>query len=119
MNQKTLEFQENDLIVGDEIFVDEDGTIEVVLETYFDVDKKFNLQTREDPDTWVNLYARYNPETNQFSMLYFVDEPDKSTEFSYQPSENEKKLIFSMIQKKVRYLYACSLEEFVKETLAV
>ena len=35
--------------------------ITVYIETWFDRDKKFNIDTASDDDTWLNMYGRCNP----------------------------------------------------------
>lgn len=35
--------------------------ITVYIETWFDVDKKFGVQTADDDSTWLNMYGKYNP----------------------------------------------------------
>ena len=58
-----MELERKDLAVDADMQVDEDIGHEILayLETWFDVDKKFNIHTAEDDGTWLNMYARYNP----------------------------------------------------------
>lgn len=44
-----------------EVDCDEGREITVYIETWFDVDKKFHIDTASDDDTWLNMYGRYNP----------------------------------------------------------
>ena len=61
--------KENNRLTRDDLAIDHDMQIDgeegheitVYIETWFDVDKKFNIDTASDDDTWLNMYGRYNP----------------------------------------------------------
>ena len=61
--------KENNELTRDDIAIDHDMEVDcdegreiaVYIETWFDVDKKFRIDTASDDDTWLNMYGRYNP----------------------------------------------------------
>ena len=61
--------KENNELTRDDIAIDHDMEVDcdegreiaVYIETWFDVDKKFHIDTASDDDTWLNMYGRYNP----------------------------------------------------------
>ena len=60
--------KENNELTRDDIAIDHDMEVDcdegreiaVYIETWFDVDKKFHIDTASDDDTWLNMYGRYN-----------------------------------------------------------
>ena len=109
------EFSREELQVDGEPEIEEDGkTITACLETWFDVDRKFGLHTR-DEDTWVNLYARYTPSEDRLSMFYIVCGRANEQCSSYLPTPNEEKLVKELIREKLREQYGQTPEEFLRE----
>ncbi len=108
------ELEITDIVVDDDIQIDSNDLrqIEVCLETWFDVDKKFGLGTNKNDDEWVNLYAFYNPFEEKLSMKYLVESSKDVQEFDYTPTDNEKNLITKMIADKINKLYTQTPKEF-------
>jgi len=86
----------------DKEFLIEDDYINAYIETWFDVDKRFGLNT-EDTDEYVNLYANYYPEDGRLDVFYIHRGPD--AEFiAEKPVEDisaeEKDLILRLMKKE-------------------
>lgn len=93
----------------------EDGVITSYVETWFDVDEKFGLNTHSRDDTWVNMYAHYDVSKKSLSVTYIIDSPDNSVEQEYTPEESEIELLISLMQEYCQRQYGCSLERFSKD----
>lgn len=111
------DFQRNDLRIDPDLDTDCEGgqSVFAYIETYFDVDKKFNIRTADEDDTWVNFYAEYNTQTGNLSTTFYINGPDLCEEHEYKPTENEKKLIIEMMEDCCHKNYSCSLKELVEE----
>ena len=57
-----LKLEKKDIAIDGDIQLDDNNPqqINVYIETWFDVDKKFMVDTTDD-GTWVNMYGKYNP----------------------------------------------------------
>lgn len=107
------EFERIDLAVDPDIQISDDGRkIEFYLETWFDVDTKFGTNTRYDYDTWVNLYAVYEPYVKTLSVIYIIDRPDDAEIHAYEPTKGEADLIVQLLNEKIYELYKETPVEF-------
>lgn len=95
-----------------EVANDNENQILVYVETWFDVDQKFGLHTRDDTETWVNLYARYDVQEDSLSMEYTVIRSYKEESHDYVPTESEAEMIKEAICEKMKEYYDCTPEEF-------
>ena len=118
---------ENKELTRDDIEIDADMEVDcdigqivtVYVETWFDVDRKFGVQTADDPYTWVNLYAKYNVPEDSLQMEYIICHPDGKDEcHDYVPTEAEAQLIKTMIRDKCAEAHGCTLEEFIEQVNA-
>ena len=93
-------FEEKDLKISEDIELDiEEPGLYVQLEGWFDVDKKFGINTLNDDQVWVNVFSVYNPITNELRMFYDIDTPDNAMEREYLYTPEEKKLLIGMIEQ--------------------
>lgn len=69
------------------------------VETWFDVDKKFGVNTNGDEGSWVNLYATYNPCTGEIKIPYTVDTEDGTFGREYIPTDEERDLFRSLMEQ--------------------
>ena len=76
------ELTRDDIEIDAEMEIDCDigQIVTAYVETWFDVDRKFGLQTADDPCTWVNLYAKYNVPEDDLKMEYIICHPDGQDE---------------------------------------
>ena len=113
------ELERKDLAVDADMQVDEDIGHEILayLETWFDVDKKFNIHTAEDDGTWLNMYARYNPfeDTLRIECEIDTDDSNPNQYFDYEPSAGEEQLIKYMITQKIEEIYGQTPQEFCED----
>lgn len=111
------ELERKDISIDRDMDIDaEDATeITVYIETWFDVDKKFGINTSDDDDVWLNLYAKYNPFADTLRIECEIDKPDGSEYFDYLPTTAEEKLVKEMIAEKIKEEYSQTPEEFCKE----
>ncbi len=99
-NDMYLTLERKDLAINEEIEVgDEPGYVYAYLEAWFDVDKKFGLNTANRDDAWVNLYARYNSLENILLVDYIVSTDNSSFAREYQPTETERKLMIRIMEE--------------------
>ncbi len=113
------EFEKHNLEVDREIEVDDDNPQLIVayLATWFDVDKKFHLHINDEEDTWLNMYALYNPYENSLRLNCIISRKDKEDFFSYEPTEGECKLIKDMVSEKLLEGHNQTPKEFCESYL--
>ena len=99
---------ESDMELAD----DNENQIVVYVETWFDVDRKFGLHTRDEAETWVNLYARYDVAEDSVAMEYVVSRQHEEETHDYSPTESEAEMIKGAICEKMEEYYGCTPEEF-------
>ena len=110
------ELEAKDIRIGDlEVDGDEGKEIVAYIETWFDVDKKFCVDTASDDDAWLNMYARYDPFENTLCVECEISRAGGSLYFDYVPTRNEMDLIKDMIAQKLQILYEQSPREFCEE----
>lgn len=76
----------------------EDGCLEVTFECWFDQEAKFGVDL-SDYDTWLNLYASYNPATANLVVSYVVSDNVNNFHYLYVPTEMER---YTVIQAMTR-----------------
>jgi len=85
-----------------------DNGISAYIETWFDVDEKFSLDTK-DTDIMVDFYALYNPDSDILTCSYVVKDGSESTEHPYLPTREETALIKAMMEETCMNEYNCDL----------
>lgn len=103
-----------DIAIDREMDVDCDIGQEITcyIETWFDVDKKFGIHTREDDGTWLNMYGKYNPFADTLRIECEISSDDGSSYFDYEPAAAEAQLIKDMIAEKIQEEYRQTPQEF-------
>ena len=78
-----------------------DDVISFLVITNFDVNKKFGINLEEQDDRWDDLYADYNPFTNELKMFYYIQEnyAIQPVQREYYPLEDEKKIIIEKMEQ--------------------
>ncbi len=111
------EFERKDIIVDRDMDVDCENVTEITayLETWFDVDKKFGTNTKDNDDVWLNMYAKYNPFDDTLRIECEIDKPKGSEYFDYTPTEAEAKLIKDMIAETIKAEYGQTPQEFCEQ----
>lgn len=84
----------------------------IPLECWFDCDKKFGLNILTNDDVWLNLFAEYNPMTEELRMFYDVDTPEKSHQREYIMTDEELKLLKTVIKQDIEKRNQMTCREF-------
>lgn len=123
---KTFEIKKDDISIDlDEVFVEPNDDIcqktwtnkenyhfEFQLITWFDVDKKFYIDTLNNDDIWVNVFAFYDPIEDELFMEYCIDSSDEQEYFKYIPTKTEKENIICSLKET---LETEDLIEYIKD----
>ena len=113
MNQN-MELERSDLVIDRDMEVDCDTgeQITVYIESWFDVDSKFHIDTNSDDCTWLNMYGRYNPYQDTLRIECVISSADSDDSFDYEPTAAEDAMIKSMIAEKIREVHNQTPTEF-------
>lgn len=79
------------------------------------MDRKFGLHTRDEAETWVNLYAKYDVAEDSVAMEYVISRQNEEETHDYVPTESEAEMIKEAICEKMKEYYGCTPEEFCQE----
>ncbi len=66
---------------------------------YFDVDEKFCVETKYNPEVFVSLYGLYSPVDEKITLNYTVNKPDECEYLSYYPTAEESKALIETIKE--------------------
>lgn len=110
------ELTRDDIAIDGDMQVDGDigQEILVYIETWFDVDKKFHIDTSDD-GTWLNMYGRYNPYEDTLRIECEISSDEDSTTFDYEPTSFEAAIIKELISQKIDTLYGQTPQEFCED----
>lgn len=108
------ELERKDLGIDSDMEVDCDTgqQITVYLETWFDVDKKFNIHTADEDGTWFNMFGKYNVGDDSLRIECEISRENENSYFDYEPTATESQLIKDMITEKIRDVYDQTPQEF-------
>lgn len=118
LKMDAFELTKDMLVVDRDMDVDCDIGQEITayLEVWFDVDKKFGLRINDEDDTWLNLYAKYNPFADTLRLECEISRDNGSEYFDYKPTEAESQLIKDMIAEKIQKEYGQTPQEFCNDS---
>lgn len=110
------ELTREDIAVDHDMQVDADIGQEILayVETWFNVDEKFHIDTSDD-DTWLNMYARYNPFADSLDITCEISSDSGSDYFDYEPTVAEADIIKGLVTQKINELYGQTPREFCEE----
>ena len=76
-----LELERGDIVIDRDMDVDCDIGQEIIvyMETWFDVDKKFDVRTSGDDGSWLNMYGKFNPFEDTLRIEYEISRDDGSS----------------------------------------
>lgn len=83
----------------DELIWTENCKVEATYECWFDVDRYFGTDTRDDPEKWVNFYTLWDPKTGHVTPVVHVDSPDGITEVPFSFTPAEEAFFFGLMQE--------------------
>ncbi len=99
-NDVFLTLEKSDLKISEDLsFSEVPYFVDVYIETYFDIEKKFGLNLKDRDDVWVNLYAKYNPCDNRFRVDYVISSSNSNVWRVYQPTQAETKMMQKLIDE--------------------
>ena len=110
-----MEMEKKDLNVDPQIEVDDDNPqqINFILDTWFEVDKKFNISTNGEEGTWLNLWGFYNPFEDTLKLKGQISYDDGSSDwFDYEPTKTETETIKEMLTLCIRRWHDQTPQEF-------
>ena len=112
-----LQLEKKDIAIDVDIQLRDENPQEIVayIETWFDVDKKFMVDTTDD-STWVNMYGSYNPFKDSLKIECVISSDDDAQEFIYNPTKQESDLIKQMIADKIKQVFGQTPQEFCNDT---
>ena len=113
------ELTRDDMVVDPEMELDCDieQQLNVYLEVWFDVDKKFDLHINDEDDTWLNLSAQFNVPEDTLRIECEISRDNGSEYFDYEPTPSEAALIKEMIREKCQQAHGCTLEKYIADIL--
>lgn len=111
-----LQLEKKDIAIDADIQVNDENPYEITayIETWFDVDKKFMVDTTDD-GTWVNMYGKYNPFDDTLEIECVLSSDEDSAEFRYNPTKEESDLIKQMITDKIKQVFGQTPQEFCND----
>lgn len=111
------ELTRKDIEIGDEFDIDYENSqvISFSIYAWFDVDKKFNINILKEDDTWLNMYGKYNPYSDELKIECQIDRPEGISYFDYEPTESEKQLITDMLAEELQKRYRQTPIEFCED----
>lgn len=114
---KTFELTRGMLEVDSDMEVDCDIGQEITayIETWFDSDKKFGIDTASEDGTWLNMYAKYNPFADTLRIECEISRDIENSYFDYDPTTAESQLIKDMIAEKLMQTHGQTPQEFCED----
>ncbi len=120
LKMDAFELTKDMLTVDGDMEVDSDIGQEITayLEVWFDADEKFGLHINDEEDTWLNLYAKYNPFADTLRLECEISRNDSSDHFDYVPTAAESQTIKDMIAEHIYMRYGQTPQEFCNDSCA-
>lgn len=111
-----LQLEKKDIAIDGDIQLDDNNPQEITayIETWFDVDKKFMVDTTDD-GAWVNMYGKYNPFIDTLEIECVLSSDNDSQCFKYNPTREESDLIKQMITDKIKQVFGQTPQEFCND----
>lgn len=106
------EFKRDEITVEDMEVEDDGESVSSLCNCWFDVDKKFGIDTRDD-DTWVNFYAQYYPKQDEVKCEFFVNKSNDNQCYTYIPTNDEKELLKTLMEEFCMKEEQKSVQEFI------
>lgn len=110
---ESKELTRDDIFIESEIEAEDDNPHMIVayVGVLFNVDEKFGLNIQDNPDAWLNMYAKYDVSDDVLKLECVVCADAEDT-FEYEPTESETALIKAMLEEKIKEYYDCTPQEF-------
>ena len=110
------ELTREDIAIDPNTEVDDDIRQEILayVETWFDVDQEFHVDTSAE-DTWLNMYARWNPYMDTLFIDCEISSDKGSDSFAYEPTSRESAVIKELIAQKISETFGQTPQEFCED----
>ena len=104
--------------IDPDIQLNEDGDIEMYLECWFDVEKRFSIRLDNDTES-IDVYAIMDSDSMdvRLAVLHRYEDFPSDTCFA-DPDPDEKEAIITLAKKKIRNIFGLSIQEFKKGILS-
>ena len=115
---ENMEMEKKDLNIDPQIEIDDDNPkqINFMLDAWFEVDKKFGIETNGEDGTWLNLWGFYNPFEDTLRLKGQISYDDCSSDwFDYEPTNSETEVIKEMLTLRIRRWYDQTPQEFCEQ----
>ena len=110
---REIDITKEDIRCCDDFYV-EDDYINITYELWFDVDKYFGTNTRDD-NTWINFYTYYYAD-GTIKATYEVDYDNADTEtFDWELTEVEEAFFRGMMETYCHCKCNCTLAQLLVE----
>lgn len=119
--KENKELERKDIAIDRDMEADCDNGNQITfyIETWFDVDKKFDLHINDEDGTWLNMYGKYDPFVDTLKIECEISREDgNDSYFDYEPTEEESALIKDMVSERIKELHNQTPREFCKEYYA-
>jgi hypothetical protein len=113
--KENLELERKDIRIDPELEVDDDNQkqINFMVDAFFDVDKKFNININDEEGTWLNIWGFYNPFDDELKIKCQISRDIDNDEcFKYAPTAEESKLIKDMVAERIQRYHNETPQEF-------
>lgn len=105
--------EKEDMLLRDDFELEfEKQRILFPIECWFDVDKKFGINTHGNDSLWVNLYGEYNPSDNEVKISYVINADDGTFEREYIPTDEEKEVFVNLMEHACEQYTGMTCREF-------
>lgn len=111
---RKIDIAKQDIRCCDDFYIDENGSVNIPYELWFDVDEYFGTNTKED-GTWVNFYTFYNKD-GSITAVYEVDTDDGNKSFDWELTEVEQVFFKSMMEIYCIRTYGCTIKELMEDS---
>ena len=106
-------FEEGDMLIREDFDLEFDNQRMLFpIEVWFDADKKFGVNTKDHDGAWVNMYATYNPCTNEIKIPFTVDADDGTFEREYIPTDEERDLFVRLMEQSCEHRTQMTCREY-------
>ena len=113
MKTRQIDATKEDIRYCDELMITDDS-IEATYELWFEVDKYFGTNTKNNDNAWINFYTYWHPD-GTITAKYSVDDMPNYESFDWELTEEEVKFFRNKMESYCQQCDEMSLIELWKE----
>ena len=110
---REIDITKQDIRCCDEICV-EDDCINIEYELWFDVDKYFGTDTKNNENVWINFYTNWNS-NGEIRAEYFVSSDSSDESHNWELTDREKKFFLEKMENYCKHVTGKTLQELWNE----